>query len=187
METKDYLTIIIPSLVTLLGFFITFIINQKEHVHNLQKVKSEKQLSDLYGVQKDVFRFIDMLCYSIAYPENKPEGFDELQEKINSLIICSGSEDAVKLIVYVRNLIFSSRDDEINLSSRYLIAAYVLLAMQIKYDTTGIKTSPEVWYVGKFTTQKMLKQGNFYDESKKAINKIVDDLKLNSFMRIDEI
>lgn len=135
MGTKDYLAIAIPSIVTVLGFIVSFNLNKREHLQNIQRYQLEKQISDLYGIQKDVFDYIDMLCFFIAFPDKKPKGFDELQSKINSVVICAGSEDAVKLIVYIRNLIFSGKDDSIEVSNRVLIAAYVLLAMQIKFDT----------------------------------------------------
>ncbi len=185
MKLKDYLTIIIPSCVTLLGFIISFLINKVEFFYNIKKLKTEKRLSDLYGIQKDVFEFVDDLCYLIAYPDKKPTGFDELREKINSVVICSGSEDAVKLIVYIRELVFSKADDEIDVPNSELIACYILLAMQIKYDTTGIKTSPNAWYAGKFTTQKMLDSSDFYDRSIDSINRIVEQLQLKEFLRID--
>lgn len=185
METKDYLTIIIPSLVTLLGFIVSFRLKKREYIQNIQKYKLEKQLSDLYGIQKDVLNYVDMLCYLFAFPDKKPEGFDELQNKINTIVICAGSEDAVKLIVYIRNLIFSGKDDHIELSNRELIAAYVLLAMQIKFDTTGIKTSPNTWYIGKYTTQKMIELSDFYNESINAVNNIVEELQLSDFFKIE--
>lgn len=185
MELKDYLTIIIPSVVSLLGFVVSIGINKRESQQSIQKFKSEKQLTDLYGVQKDVLDFVDMICQLMAYPEKKIEGFDELRDKINSVVICAGTEDAVKLIVHIRNLIYSGTDDEIEVSNRELIASYILLAMQIKYDTTGIKTSASTWYAGKFTTQKMLEIGDFYQESVKIVNLLVDNLKLKDFLRIE--
>ena len=184
MELKDYLTIIIPSFVTLLGFVVSFRINKREHLQSMQEFKLEKQLSDLYGLQKDVFNYIDMICLLIAHPNKTPTGFDELQDKIYSTVICAGSEDSVKLIVYIRNLICAGLDDNIEVSNRELIAAYVLLAMQIKYDTTGIKTSPNTWYIGKFTTQKILETSDFYNESVNHVNSIVEKLKLEEFLRI---
>ncbi len=179
------LTIIIPSLVTILGFVISFIINKKEHLQSIQKFKLEKQISDLYGVQKDVLDYIDKLCILNTYPDTEQKEFNELQEKIDSIVIYTGSEDAVKLIAYIHSLIYTAKDDNIELPLRDLIAAYVLLAMQIKYDTTGIKTSPKAWYIGKYTTQKMLKY-NFYSDSINAINDIVKKLKLKKFLIIQE-
>lgn len=184
MELKDYLTIIIPSFVTLLSFWVSFRINKKEHLQSMQKFKLEKQLSDLWDTQQDVLNYVDMLCNFIAFPDKKPEGYDELENRISTTIICFGSEDAVKLIAYIRHMIYTAQDDKIEMPTRDLIAAYVLLAMQIKYDTTGIKTSPNVWYIGKYTTQKMLNLSNFYYDSIKTINTIVEELNLESFLKI---
>ena len=97
--------------------------------------------------------------------------------------MASGSEDAVKLSDYASNLIYSGIDDNVQVSIAHLLAVYVMMAMQIKYDTTGVKTSPNSWYVGRYTTQKMIEE-DFYNDSIKWTNKIVDELELESFLKI---
>lgn len=183
MVFKDFLTIFIPSIISILGFIITFVINQKGYEQSIQKFKTEQQISDLCGLQNDVIDYVHALCKVIESPQNDNKRFHQLREKINLKVICFGSDDAVKLVLYIRNLVFSGVDDGIAVSNGQLIAAYIILAMQIKYDTTGIKTSPKSWYIGIYTSQKMLATG-FYMDSVKSINNIVDELKLPDFLKV---
>lgn len=184
MKVEELLAIFVPSLVTILGFIISSLANKKEYTQSIQKFKSEQQISDLFGLQKDAINCAFELCRLIESPNGDFTGLRTLQEKIYSTIICFGSDDAVKLILYIRNMIYSGTDDGVGVSNRSLIAAYVILAMQLKYDTTGIKTSPKSWYVGKFTTNKMLETG-FYRDSIEAVNNIVAELQLNDFLAIN--
>lgn len=183
MELRDYLSIFIPSLITILGFIIATFNNKKNLDQSIQKYKTELQISDLYGLQKDAIECSYAICRLISSTGGDYNELKRLQNKINLTVICFGSDDAVKIVLYIKNLIFTGVDDGIGVSNRDLIAAYVLLAMQLKYDTTGIKTSPEVWYSGMFTSNKMLSSG-FYDDSIIAINQIVDELDLNDFLKI---
>lgn len=185
MELKDYLTIFIPCIVTSVGFIISIIINKQTYSQNIQKLKSEQQLTKLYGIQKDVLDYIDMFCTLVAHPDINIDGMDNLQNKIRLTVICYGSENAVRLIEYIESMIFTCKDDNIKFSKSKYIAAHILLAMQIKYDTTGIKTSPNVWYIGKYTTQRMLKDYSFYNDSILTINDIVDELELANFLKIE--
>lgn len=181
MELKECLEILIPCMVTTIGFIISIIINKQTYSQNIQKLKSENQLSKLYGIQKDVLDYVDMFCALVAHPDRNNDGMDNLQNKIRLTVICYGSENAIKLIEYIENMIFTCKDDDIEFSELKYIAAHILLAMQIKYDTTGIKTSPNVWYIGKYTTQRMIKDYSFYNDSILTINGIVDELKLQTF------
>lgn len=185
METKDYLLIIIPTSTTIISFIINFILNKKTYTLSILKSKSDKQLSDIYGIQRDIFNYIDMLCIFLVNPNIKDDNFTQLQKKIHDSIICAGSENAVKLIVFIRQLINSAIDDKSEVSTSDLIAAYVLLAMQVKFDTTGVKTSPNAWYIGRYTTQKMLSVGTFYADAVQSTNNIVNHLKLDSFLHIN--
>lgn len=186
IDIIDILSIIVPSIVTVLGFFISNRISKKEFNQHIQEIKFEKQLANMYELPKDVFTFIDMIGMLYVPPHKAPEGFDELKDKIYTTVICSGSEDAMKIMVHIRETLSAGIDDGIEIPASRLIAGYVLLAMQIKYDVTGIENSPLTWYSGRFTSQKMLEAGPFYEASIIDINNIVNQLNLKSFLRIDE-
>jgi hypothetical protein len=175
--------------VTIIGFVVSIGINRKEHMQRIKEFKVEKQLSDLYGVQNDVFEFIGMLEIELANPNYSNGDWDrrwnKLKKKIRLVVLSAGSEDAVKILCYITDKVYSGIDDGIAVTIYSLIAAYVLLAMQIKYDVTGVKISPNAWYIGRYTTQKVNDDTNFYNNAKEANNKIVEDLKLASFLKIE--
>lgn len=56
--------------------------------------------------------------------------------------------------------------------------------MQLKYDTTVLKTSLNSWRTGMFTLSKIFDTG-FYVDLVIAVNKIVEELKLNDFLKIN--
>lgn len=183
MELKDILTILLPSLVTVIGFIVTSILNRKNFIQSIQKYKTEQQISDFRGLQRKVITCLDFLLQHIAQIEQARTNFIDLSDTIHTEVLCFGSEDAVKIVSYIQKTIYKIIDDEEDNLKDFLIAGYVLLIMQIKYDTTGLKTSPKEWYMGKFTSKKMMAFG-FYERSVNAINNIVDDLKLNDFLKV---
>ncbi len=74
----------------------------------------------------------------------------------------------------------------ISVQNYQLIALYVLLAMQIRFDTTGIKNSPSVWYAGKYTLSSKKAFQNFLTGTEIYINMIVKKLKLKRFLKYKE-
>lgn len=185
MEEKEFLSIIIPSFITIVGFIITSMNNKKELSRNIQEFKTEQQINDFRGLQRNVIICLDLLCKHIAKLDIDVPEFINLRESIHTEVICFGSEDAVKIVSYIQSILYTCKDDKKIISHDFLIAAYVLLIMQIKYDTTGIKTSPREWYVGTYTTEKMLETG-FFERSIDAINEIVEELNLNKFLKINK-
>ena len=187
IDIIDILSIIVPSVITIVGFVVSYIINKRSHYQNIQQIKAEKQISDLYSILNDVFKFLDMLLPLYAQQEDILNDFRELKERIYTTVFSAGSKDAVNIMTYIQEITYSGIDDGVQVPSYQVIASYVLLAMQIKYDVTGVEISPITWYKGGFTTQKMLAESNFYDDSIIEINNIVDQLKLKSFLRINDM
>ena len=187
IDVIDVLSIIVPSAITIVGFVVSYIINKRNHYQSIQQIKAEKQISDLYSILNDVFKFLDILLPLYAQQEDILNNFRELKERIYTTVVSAGSKDAVNIMTYIQEMTYSGIDDGVEVPSYQVIASYVLLAMQIKYDVTGVEISPLTWYKGRFTTQKMLAVSNFYDDSIIEINNIVDQLKLNSFLRINEM
>jgi len=59
-----------------------------------------------------------------------------------------------------------------------LIAYYILLLCQVKYDLTGIEINPEFWYRMRLKDYSKMKPS-----LDKATNEIVKRLELSSFLR----
>ena len=62
-----------------------------------------------------------------------------------------------------------------------IIAYYILLLCQVKYDLTGIKINPQYWFRMRLTDYQKLK-----DNLNSANNKIVKELKLDKFLKIEK-
>lgn len=178
----DFLVICIQ----LIGFGITIYLELKTQKYEMQKIKTEQQLSDLYGLQKEVLVLVRIIERLLSGDKDAFGEYNGLWSKIYNTVLCSGSEDAVKIAVYIDELIAHSLDDKIDLPHSRLLAPYIVLAMQLKFDVTGIETSPKAWYLGKYTSQRMLSLGSFYEDSIAAINDVVNKLKLAKFLSVEQ-
>lgn len=239
MELKDYLTIFVPTTATLIGFIINFILNKRLNLELVEQnsamkilqSKSNKQIEDLYGLQKEIFDFLDLLYKLLCNEDILIDNFEILKNKIEKEIICVGSEDAVKVILYIRANIYSkinlcrenleklklngsrkkSKSSHEKILDEYgintstptppdpseILVPYVVLAMQIKYDTTGIKTSPMSWFIGRksqnlagsyWKRDKYYEYrdfDNFYKHSLFKVKDFIKSLHLNTFIYLD--
>lgn len=186
MEFTDLLAIAVPSLVSVIGFFISIRINRREYLQSIQLSKSEKQIGDYYGLQADVLRFVDMWLRGYA-AKKMPEGWKDLKDSIFTKVITIGSDDAVKIIVDIEEVLSVSLEEQLDCPLSETVARYVLLAMQIKYDTTGVQTSPNAWYSGKFNTKFMVEAGDFYLSAIETNNYLVKKLKLKRFLYAEPV
>lgn len=177
-------SIIIPSLVTIVGFIINYRLLKKEKMMDTYVHKNKEQLKKLIDVPEEILSYINSCMLLLANNKLDKKSFEEIKETIFNKVICYGSEDAVKILVYIERILYQGIDDEICVSNVQIIAPLVLLMMQIKYDITGVKTSPKVWYAN-FTSQKMLKTG-FYEKSIEEINRIVDTMSLDNYLKITD-
>lgn len=178
-------SVIIPSLVTIIGFFVSYKKLKKEKMMDTYVYKNKEQLKKLINIPGEILSLINY-CESL-YGNEKIDNkkFKRVKEHISNNVLCYGSEDAVKIWVYFEKHIYQGIDDNVCVSTAQVIAPLVLLLMQIKYDITNVKTSPKVWYVS-FSSDKMMETG-FYEKSIEEINIIVDTLGLNDFLKITDI
>lgn len=177
------LEVAIPSIVTIIGFWINFEMIQKEKKLDAYNYKNEEQIKELINIPRKILLYIENYMLLIENESIDKKEFDKVKDSIFDTILCYGSDDAVKILVYYEKILYQGIDDGSVISSVQIIAPLVLLLMQVKYDITNIKTSPRVWYV-KFSSQKMQEDG-FYEKSVNEINNIVEYLKLSDFLKID--
>lgn len=181
METT-ILPTLITSVITVIGFIISYILIVKQKKLAVQQHKNEWQIEKLAEILEDILDMISECEILLAGSNINKKKFEERKKKIENITICYGSNNAVKIWNYYNSLIDGGRDYEIEVDNIQIIAPLVLLLMQIKYDITDIKTSPKAWYIH-YASQELLKTG-FYDKSMIQINTLVDILNLPIFFKI---
>ena len=101
--------------------------------------------------------------------------FVEMKEIFNR-VYAYGSDKAISILASMQKLNYSTIGVETDLTTKYrIIAHYVLLATQIKYDITGEVINPQMWYEINITDFETMRKVIIAEN-----NKIVKELKLNS-------
>lgn len=185
MEVVDFLQMFIQSTVTLVGFYLVYRFNLKQTEY---KNKTEYKLRQCNELLEKIISVIDAFNKKIAQASDEDSNFNlhETMNEVRFLVTCFGSLNALKIMKYIDQLIYMGIDDEEEIPSDRINAAFVVLLMQIRYDITGIKSSPALWYVGEFTSKIMMKNSNYIEDSFNYINQIVLELKLPSFLKVSK-
>lgn len=95
-----------------------------------------------------------------------------------------GSVDSIKILTEIRNRVNLALSNKLDLPTSDLIALFVLLATQIKYDVTNVKTSPDLWYIARDYKSVEMNFNNFYTDSVDFINKTIGRLQLKNIPKI---
>lgn len=98
-----------------------------------------------------------------------------------SKIFAYGTKEAITIVSSMQRQNYSLQENSDSKIKSRLIAYYVLLVCQIKYDLTGIEITPEYWY-----NMKLTDYPNRKSELDKANNNIVKELNLPNFLIIKQ-
>lgn len=173
----DYFFMIVPSLVTIIGFVVNYRITKQNIFNEISKKKASIHLDKLADVPEQIMRLVNNIGNVDI------EAFNSLAYKVFSY----GSLDSIKILSSMQQHNYINAGKKVDKHSRFKLMGYfILLACQIKYDITNIKVSPSYWYRLKLTDYET----NL--EVKRIIinatNEIIDELDLNeSFRVIDDI
>lgn len=158
--------------------------NYQNNEYNIHLEQHKLQLDKLDGLQDEIYSFLSMLERECAYPDEDTPGFSELYNKIDSIIMSYGSVDSIKILTEIRNRVNLALSNKLDLPTSDLIALFVLLATQIKYDVTNVKTSPDLWYIARDYKSVEMNFNNFYTDSVDFINKTIGRLQLKNIPKI---
>lgn len=151
------------------------------------KEKLSRQREDLHNAQLDALEYVNLMLEYIGNINLGKEVSSDTEDKLNKnrkkikeTVFACGSSDAIKLVEYIDYSLYNKKVDS---GDQRIITAYIMLTLQLKYDLTGIKVSPEAWYIGEFIGYSTLE---FYEQSKEISKEIVKVLKLKRFLKIND-
>lgn len=154
--------IIISSLITIVGFLVTYFLNRKNFIDELNKFKSNKSIELMQDVPHNLVQLLDLL-------KTNPSEAVQLQNNTLLTICAYGSKDAAIIAEQLMQNTYSGFKNPID-----AIAYIALLISQVKFDITGYVVLPTSWLKIKIKDYSKSSE-NIID----SINKIIDDNKLN--------
>lgn len=168
----------IPALVTIIGFVVTYFLNKRNFKEEVNKAKVNATLEQISALPYKILTLMDTILQKDK-PENHEQDNLKLFQEVMSLTFAYGSKEAIMIISCMQeaNYLLSREPDKVDKNE--IMAYYILLACQVKYDLTGIKINPEYWYRMRITDYKAMKE-----KLDKATNKIVGELQLDDFLSV---
>ena len=206
MTVKDWLTILIPAVVSLVGFLATYFGLSKSFKDEIKKQKTNIALDkmstipfealDLYEtmmiptkVEKRIREIESKRQLSKAdqikiqklksqISDSQDRLFEQMTNFLNT-IYAYGSVDAIKIVSSMQKANYHLKPDSPQEDRFVSMAHFILLASQVKKDVTNIVINPQKWFEMKITD---------YEEKKKLfipyINQVVNDLGLDEDFKI---
>lgn len=172
---------IITGAISIFGFFITYFSMTKSFKNESKKQRASVALDNMSTMPLQILDLLDELLNMSKTSDKKNINLILSNfQKILNTIYSYGSENAIKIASTMQkeNYAVNSID---KLDSSSLIALYVLLATQIKYDVTEIAICPQLWYEMRLTDYAKTKHNII-----KSNNQIVSELKLKEEFKIIE-
>lgn len=168
----------IPAVVTIIGFVVTYFLNKRNFNEEVNKAKINATLEKISDLPYKILTLMDTTLQKDK-PQNHEQTNLKLFQEIMSLTFAYGSKEAITIVSSMQeaNYLLAKEPDKVDKNE--MIAYYILLACQVKYDLTGIKINPEYWYRMRLTDYAEMKE-----KLDKAANKIVDKLQLEDFLLV---
>lgn len=168
------LSVCITAGVTILGFVVTYFLNKRNFKAEVDKQKLNIHLDKIAEIPYKIQELMDIII------EKKSDKtiLSKFKELMTS-IFAYGSKDAIALIANMQELNYSLAHNTDRPDKNKVIAYYILLLCQVKYDLTGIEINPEFWYRMRINDYSS-KQNSFVP----ANNEIVKQLQLKNFLLI---
>ena len=165
--------IVTPSVVTIIGFIVTYNLNKanvKEELYKYKNLKSSEVLVSNLQPLLDIVRF----------DKEKMKEQDTLDRlnKIFDEILIYGSSKLISIATEFKEFIFSNKD---NIDVNYVFSYIGLIISQLKYDTSGEFIPADTWYRYTITDYKVLRENIV-----KTINTIIKKLNLDSRLSCNE-
>ena len=165
MGMQEWAGIVVPSLVSIVGFLVTYFMSrknlkdglaltEKEFQNELLKQRSDKRLELMASAPYDALVLMQDMIDS---GKNKKHSFPDtkLLEKQNNLyfkVYAYGSPSSLHILSSMQSENYQANMNSIvSVNAHRLICYYVLLASQLRMDVTGETVNPEEWFKMKFS------------------------------------
>ena len=168
----------IPALISIIGFIATNRSVKRDFKNEILKQRNEIALNKMATMPMRILELLGTIIETGGQNEELAKGFDGFMNEVYAY----GSENAIALISKIQkdNMFFGDNVADRNLYE--LIAMYILLATQIKYDVTGIIVSPEKWYEMRMNEYEINRE-----KMRLANNNVVKMFELNKRFYIKKI
>lgn len=168
----------IPALISIIGFIATNRSVKRDFKNEILKQRNEIALNKMATMPMRILELLGTIIETGGQNEELVKEFDGFMNEVYAY----GSENAIALISKIQkdNMFFGDNVADRNLYE--LIAMYILLATQIKYDVTGIIVSPEKWYEMRMNDYEINRE-----KMRLANNNVVKMFELNKRFYIKKI
>lgn len=168
----------IPALISIIGFIATNRSVKRDFKNEILKQRNEIALNKMATMPMRILELLGTIIETGGQNEELAKEFDGFMNEVYAY----GSENAIALISKIQrdNMFFGDNVADRNLYE--LIAMYILLATQIKYDVTGIIVSPEKWYEMRMNDYEINRE-----KMRLANNNVVKMFELNKRFYIKKI
>lgn len=167
---SENIGVFISSLITIVGFVVTYLLTSKNLKDEIQKTKGNKAIELMQEVPYELLEFINGLGKL-----SEQEALNKFN-KVISTVCAYGSPSAVKILEEYQKEVFSKKPKDSNVLFAYL----GLLISQIKFDITGEIMSPESWLIIKIKDYTRIQ-----NDIAKTMNTLVDKNKLDKRFKIE--
>lgn len=166
----------VTSIISIIGFVVTNITMRKNFKNELIKQRDSIALEKMATMPFEVLELMDRMMELNEKTERiELENFKRMMNEIYSY----GSEKAISLVSLMQKENYAANGDETKMNRYRVMASYVLLATQIKFDVTGTYVNPELWFRMRITDYEKNKT-----DLKKANNQLVKELELSDKLKI---
>jgi len=171
----------IPAVVSIIGFILTYFLNKRNFQEEVTKQRLNVQLEKTSRLPYHIQELLVQLVEAGNSQKHIVKHTDSMRDLL-ATVFAYGSRDAILLATNMQEQIYAMQRNPDSVSPYSLIAYYILLLCQVKYDLTGVEINPEFWYRMRLKDYSALK-----DELDRITNEIVERLNLQPFLRIGQL
>lgn len=177
----DIISLCVPAAISIIGFIITIFTMKKNFQNELAKQKANIQLDKMAVMPYEILALMQEMIDTGKKKATPPEQ-QKLVERMNwifSSIYAYGSSTAIMILASMQSENYKNAAIPESADKYRVMAFYVLLTAQIRFDITGEVVSPEAWFKMRITDFQVNRS-----QIKEANNRLVEELKLNKHFLI---